>query len=670
MSAVLNELKLDHRFESLEAPYAEMSAEELLGYFQTRQHIRYFSVLDECQVTQEKLAGILEHRFDFNNETHQMPLDFDWKINPSTDIEWLILLHKFYYAVGLGRAFHESGDLRYQKCWQKLTRRWIDTVPADFLSSDVTGRRVQNWIFAYRYFLALEPTAVLDADFHLDFLVSIQQQVAYLCEHLTPARNHRTLELYAIFLAAVVFPELKGAQNWLQFSITELQHNLQTDMLADGVHCELSTDYHHIVLRNFLSIRRLAAMNDIALPAEMDASIRRALEFSLFTHKPDGLIPSISDGDSANFLDLLLQGYELYGDPAMLYVATAGQQGEAPRQRSKSFSVSGYSIMRSGWGNQGEPYQDERYLFFDCAPLGAGNHGHLDLLNIEMAAYGRSLIVDPGRYTYDESGPINWRVLFRGTRYHNTVQIDGKNQTCYQPHTKKFKIQGPEPHHELSAALSGHGFDYLHGIATSHEYPVIHERKILFVAGEYWLICDLLRAEANHDYELRFHLDTMAEQHTTTSRSTQSLRVDSPNLLILQPSSTNTTLIQESGFVSPSYGIKYPAPVINFTRRAATCCFYTLLIPYKLKQPDISLEQIPVYLDQQSVDESVAAGFSIRIRQPWGEFHDELWVSHNPQKSLRFKNVVTNSPFLIKRRDAQGRLLARHDYGSAIRSTE
>ncbi|MBS1213342.1 MAG: hypothetical protein H6R26_1959, partial [Proteobacteria bacterium] len=324
------------RFGFLEAPYCDQTPEELLAHFREREHIRYFSVVDESQVTPEKLDGILGHCFEFNNESYRMPAGFDWQVNPSTDIEWLILLHKFYYAAGLGREFHRSGDLRYRDKWVELTRSWIDAVPVDFLTSDVSGRRVQNWIFAYRYFVSLSPSPVIDPGFHLDFLASIRQQVAHLCRNLTPARNHRTLELYAIFLAAVVFPELKDAKDWLSFSVAELLANLRTDLLADGVHCELSTDYHHIVLRNFLGIRRLASMNGIDLPEEMDEAIKRALEFCLYAHKPDGLIPSISDGDTANFLELLRQGHELYGDPAMLYVATGGQQGRPPAQRSKT----------------------------------------------------------------------------------------------------------------------------------------------------------------------------------------------------------------------------------------------------------------------------------------------------------------------------------------------
>ncbi|NOV29072.1 alginate lyase family protein [Methylomonas sp. ZR1] len=665
MSAVLNILNTYPRLQALAAPYCDMSATELLAYFHGRRHVRYFSVIDEEQNTPEKLDGVLRNRFDFNHEAYQLNDDFDWLSNPSADVEWLILLHKFYYAVGLGRRFAETGDRRYRDKWQALTRRWIASVPIDFLSSDVTGRRVQNWIFAYRYFVSAANQLAIDAQFHLDFLASLQQQVAYLCDHLTPARNHRTLELYAIFLAAVVFPELSGADDWLKFSIAELQRNLQTDLLADGVHCELSTDYHHIVLRNFLGIRRLAMMNDIALPADMDAAIKKALKFCLHAHKPDGFIPAISDGDSANFLDLLRQGHELYQDEAMLYVATAGQQGQAPAERSKTFTASGYSILRSGWGDQGEAYQDERYLFFDCAPLGAGNHGHLDLLNIEMAAYGRSLIVDPGRYTYDESGDTNWRVLFRGTGYHNTVQVDGKNQALYAPHTRKYKIQGPEPVREFKCALHRPGFDYLHGIAASHEYPVIHERKILFIAGEYWLICDVLRAKQNHDYELLFHLDALAQQRTTTRVDAAGLRVDSPNLLMLQAAQPDTQLTLEQGFISPSYGVKHPSPVVKFAAHAADYCFLTVLFPYQSTPPRLTLEQLPVRQHGQSVGNTIASALRIHSQQAHGEYHDTLFLAHREGGSYAFADLQTDSAFVFRRQDNQGRVIAWHTESAA-----
>ncbi|MFQ5632796.1 MAG: alginate lyase family protein, partial [bacterium] len=482
----------------LKSPYAAWPPEKISAHFRRRKNVVYFPVEDEKETTPEKIAGILENRFETLGETYTLPAGFDWRKNPSQDIEWHIMLHKFYYAVGLGRYFHENGDRRYLDKWVDLTANWIEQqIEPGFIASDVTGRRIQNWIFSHYYFVSHECNAVLPAEFYVKFLRSLHEQVSWLCENLTPGRNHRTLELSAIFLAAVVFPEMQDADRWLEFSKKELFKNMQADFQQDGVHCEQSTDYHHIVLRNFLGVRRLAKMNGVDMPDGFDSLIQLALEFTKHCHKPDGHIPSLSDGDAESYLYLLKHGYELYDDPELQYVLTQGEKGAPPKQRSRGFTSSGYYILRSGWGENGRPFRDEQYFVFDCGPLGRGNHGHFDLLSFEMYAYGKSLIVDPGRYTYDEFNGFNWRVLFRGTSYHNTVTVDGKNQTHYlnRGEGKRHKINGPSPDYKMKTFLSEAGFDYLHGIAKSHEYDAVHKRKIFFVRPDYWIVTDILTAE-------------------------------------------------------------------------------------------------------------------------------------------------------------------------------
>ncbi len=649
------------RIEVLRSPFNFWSPADLLAYFQSRKDIAYFAVANEPEVTREKIDGILKNNFKFNEEVYQFQDDFDWLTNPSTDIEWAIMLHKFYYAVGLGVAYKKTGDRCYVDKWVELTTSWIATVPMDFLSSDVTGRRIQNWIFAHYYFINECITEAVTPEFYIQFLTSIHQQVSYLCQHLTPARNHRTLELYTIFLVAVVFPELKDADTWLRFSIDELAENAQTDLLDDGVHCELSTDYHHIVLRNFLAVKRLALLNNIHLPAQMDDCIKKALEFSVYVHKPDGFIPSLSDGDTGNFLPLLQQGYEFYGSEEMLYVATQGKHGTPPSQRSKAFSSGGYYILRSGWGDSLVSYEDERYLVFDCGDLGAGNHGHLDLLSFEMAAFGQSLIVDPGRHTYDESGEINWRVLFRGTSYHNTVLVDGNNQTRYESHKVKFKIKGPQPDYELKAFISRPGFDYLHGIAGSHEYPVVHERKILFVNGEYWVICDVLRADDVHNYDLLFHLAASAQSKVSLDTDQNCFSVDAPNLVMMQPVHQSASVSLEGGYISSTYGVKQAAPVVKFNRRGAACSFYTVLYPYKDKRPTLTVSSIPVFKSNETCKPYAASCLVIISETHEHVYRDMVFVANEPGEYKADHHTINSSVF-FQREDEQGQLLAQFDY--------
>ena len=597
------------------APFDALDDAALLAHYAAPRSVRYEPVADADETRADKIDAVLAGRFELNHETHVLVEPIAWLDNPSADVEWHILLHKFYYAVGLGLAFERSGDTRYAARWAGLIDGWIASTPPGFIAADVTGRRVQNWVYSHHLFVghAAHPVAV-DPAVHTRLLRSLHEQVEYLCAHLTPKRNHRTLELCAIFLAGVVFPEMRRAAHWREFALGEALANIESDLLADGVHCELSTDYHHLALKNHLQVRRLAAQNGVTVPAAFDAALQRALEFSLHVHKPDGSVPSLSDGDARGFPDLLRQGADLYGREDMRFVASGGAQGTPPSARAVHFAASGYSIVRSGWGEgQGASgYADAQYLVFDSGPLGEGNHGHFDCLSFELAAFGRSLVVDPGRYTYSEApDPVdgtNWRVHFRGTAAHNTVCVDGRNQTSYLPRAIKdasrhapgsvrHKISGPAPEAGLHERLHGRHVDLLHGRAASHEYDAVHERCIVFAGRSYWIVSDWLRAPTGHDYTLKFQLG--AHAHGATRLTVRAgVRCESPGLLLLQPPSDGPhgTCVQ-SAWVSARYGEKLAAPALCTTARGSDVDFDTVLVPWQHHAPAVRLDAVDALAD-------------------------------------------------------------------------
>ncbi len=595
-------------------PFAALDDAALLAHYRGARPVRYFPVADAEETQPQRIEGVLAGEFEFNGEKHRLDEPIGWLANPSRDIEWHILLHKFYYAVGLGLAFERSADLRYVRRWVTLVDGWIAATPPGFIAADVTGRRVQNWIYSLHLFVghpAHDTGDAITPAFHRRLLHSLHEQVEHLCANLTPKRNHRTLELYAIFLAGVVLPEMARSAHWRDFALAETVANLQADLLPDGVHCELSTDYHHLVLKNALNFRRLAALNGIGVPAAFDEALQRGLEFSLHAHKPDGVVPSLSDGDARGWADLLRQGAAIFGRADMLYVASQGREGTPPARRTAHFASSGYSFVRSGWGEGAARYEDEQYLVLDSGPLGEGNHGHFDCLSFELAAFGRSLVVDPGRYTYSEAGETNWRVRFRGTAAHNTVCVDGRQQTAYRPQpvaagtrhaggSVRHRISGPAPEACLLESQHGSHFDLLHGQARSHEYDALHERCVVFVDRRYWIVTDLLRAPTEHGYTLNFQLGAAAQGHTRLEAGA-TVRVRSPGLLALLPAQDAGEVSLQPGWVSALYGRKQAAPALQHRVRAADADFDTVLVPWQAAEPAVSVtllcaddEQVPL----------------------------------------------------------------------------
>lgn len=60
-----------------------------------------------------------------------------------------------------------------------------------------------------------------------------------------------------------------------------------------------------------------------------------------------------------------------------------------------------------------------------------GNHAHNDNLSFELAVDGIAIVVDPGTYVYTPA--IEQRNLYRSTRMHNTLVVDGREQNEWQP---------------------------------------------------------------------------------------------------------------------------------------------------------------------------------------------------------------------------------------------
>src|SRR6185369_18090480 len=102
-----------------------------------------------------------------------------------------------------------------------LVRTWIEQVPTDLDPTDVIGRRIQNWIYAWIQFAAVRTFPGFTEEFADQLLASIAAQVQYLRRNLAAERNHRTLELYALFIIALALPALDDRGELLTFSMEE-----------------------------------------------------------------------------------------------------------------------------------------------------------------------------------------------------------------------------------------------------------------------------------------------------------------------------------------------------------------------------------------------------------------------------------------------------------------
>jgi len=170
---------------------------------------------------------------------------------------------------------------------------------------------------------------------------------------------------------------------------------------------------------------------------------------------------------------------------------------------SRAFPESGYYLLQGGHKRR----RDRVSVVFDCGELGFTSiaaHGHADALSFSLRAFGTDVFVDPGTYDYF-SFPA-WREYFRSTRAHNTVVVDGLDQSVMQgPFLWGVRAQARciawEPGIQGGRVVGEHdGY-------TRLADPVVHRRTVeLNPQARTLTIQDDIVASGPHDVAVCFHL--------------------------------------------------------------------------------------------------------------------------------------------------------------------
>ena len=103
--------------------------------------------------------------------------------------------------------------------------------------------------------------------------------------------------------------------------------------------------------------------------------------------------------------------------------------------------------------------------------------------------------------------------------------------------------------------------------------------SLTFVDGDHWVVRDQLRSPTEHRYEARWHLPAEAEGHTTLSRVGRGLTVVSAPGVAIEVADQVGSVHIEAGWVSPSYGVKLPAPVVVITAHGGDVDIRTVVRP-------------------------------------------------------------------------------------------
>jgi hypothetical protein len=178
-----------------------------------------------------------------------------------------------------------------------------------------------------------------------------------------------------------------------------------------------------------------------------------------------------------------------------------------------------------------------------------------------MNVDGQPILIDPGTYAYQEG--YGWRDYFRSTSAHNTVVVDGRNQSEIQG---SF-LWGQQAHTTIRHWQTTPEYDF--AIAEHDGYSKIgitHRRSVLFLKSSWLMVVDDLLGKGQHHINQLWHLHPNC--HITVT--TENIKVDINNTpkVFVHVSEMETAVIigqqnPPQGWASSHYGHLEPAPVIT-----------------------------------------------------------------------------------------------------------
>ena len=559
----------------------------------------------------------------------------DWHLDPVTRrraplLHWTLLdplnsatvgdskvvweLNRHQWLVRLGQAYRLTGDERYSDAFADTIRDWRRANPPgmgiNWASSLEAAFRLISWCWALSLFRG---SAALTPQFRANLVEGIAGHASrierYLSHYFSP-NTHLTGEALGLFYAGTLFPLVPGASRWRREGARILIREADRQILPDGVYMEQSTCYQGYTAEIYLHFLMLASRNRIPIPNGVIRRLESLLDALLALRRPNGSLPQIGDADGGRLLPLeprlpgdasgvfstaatvLKRGDYAWAagglmpDVLWLLGAEGGQgfdrlaSGLPAQTPSRHLPDGGYAVMRTGWDREADQ------VILDGGPLGcriSGGHGHADLLSLEASFRGQPYIVDPGtfRYTADEG----WRIYYRGTAAHSTVEIDEVGQAV---------PRGPfgwvsRPRARIISWTSAPDLDT--AVAEHHAYgglqdPVVHRRAVCLMKPRYCVIVDDLAGAAEHRVRLRFQFAPMAVTLDPTGwvragRGTQEgLLLHAFSASALKPAILEGETDPRQGWVACDYGDHQPAPMLVYSVTAQLPVrIVTLLLP-------------------------------------------------------------------------------------------
>ncbi|MFJ8233333.1 alginate lyase family protein [Streptomyces sp. NPDC094448] len=372
------------------------------------------------------------------------------------DIKQIWEPSRHQYLTVLAAAYAVTGNERYAERVAGQLRSWWATNPplrgVHWISGIELGIRLLSWVWIRRLLDGWPGAAPLfeGNPVALHQIWHHQRWLAAFPSRGSSANNHIVAEAAGQAAAACAFGWFPESARWRDGALRSLERHLRSNTFDSGLNRELATEYHGLVLELGLAAVAEADAAGVPVPGAVRLVLLRMTD--ALAAVVDGRLrpPRQGDADDGHGLvvdgagtdrwaSLLATGEAVFGrldwwpeitgtdvrTPLLAaLVRTTAPAVTRPESRPDHFADAGLTILR-GPGETGEIW-----CRCDGGPhgfLSIAAHAHADALSVEVRHDGVDVLADPGTYCYH--GQPEWRRYFRSTLGHNTLELDGGDQS-------------------------------------------------------------------------------------------------------------------------------------------------------------------------------------------------------------------------------------------------
>jgi hypothetical protein len=510
------------------------------------------------------------------------------------DVKYIWELNRLQHLVSLALAFVWTGKTAYWDAIAQQTLSWIAQNPfmvgLNWKSPLEAGLRLISW--------ALVAWLTAGDRATRDFFQRHVRETIYLHQYFlrtfyskhSSANNHLIGEMTGLYVASICWPWYQDSIAWQAFARHKLLQAMTLQVETDGVGKELATEYQLFILEFFLLAGALGHAVGEPFPPTYWEQWRRMVGFLAAIADREQNLPMFGDGDSGQVVlrpestcervRTLLQITQ-HAPASASGPASADSRaslllwGQSPQDlplsvmpepvpSTRTYPQGGYHVIASQRGST-----DEMIVVFDAGRLGLAPlyaHGHADALSFWLSYGGREFLIDPGTFSYYTHQV--WREYFRSTAAHNTVRVDGANQSIASgrflwssaAHCQLERLEEHEAYSEIAA--------YHEGYQRLGD-PVRHQRTIrLWKPSRRLVITDRLECCGAHEVEIFFHFSELCQVWqvgaTSFEAASGTKRLGLELAAPLQAALLRGSESPIAGWVSRTFGVKAP----TFTLRA------------------------------------------------------------------------------------------------------